>query len=158
MRPNTLEDVWKFVLKRGSRECWPWKGYITPAGYGKFRLRGKYIPAHRAVYMAVHGSIPDELDALHKCNRKDCCNPIHIISGNDSDNQIHYSLTDGAPSKSNTGIKGVSYNSARNQYQVTVDSGKSFLYRGPSLEEAVQARRDWEEEQRSKLRSQEFIL
>ena len=149
MRPNELQDVWKFVTKLGNASCWPWKGYISSSGYGKFRYAGKYLPAHRAVYFAVHGKVANNIPIMHLCNNKVCCNPEHLVAGTNSLNQLHYQLS--VSPKSSTGIKGVCYNSKRKQYQVTVDQGKSFLYRGPDLETAIAVRNEYDRKKVNQL-------
>lgn len=142
MKANQPKDVWKYVATRAPDECWLWQGYIRSDGYGKFRLNGKYLTAHRAAYIAANGQVLDGLEILHKCNMKACCNPSHLTASTSALNQLHYSLTTGVAVKSNTGIKGVSYNHTRKQYQVNSSTG--FLYRGPSIFGAWAARLEHE--------------
>ncbi len=150
MKPNTVHDLWKYVERGSDNVCWPWIGGIHKEGYGKARVHGRSTRlAHILIYEASTGIKPTQ-DVLHACNNKRCCNPAHLFEGNDSDNQIHHSLTQ-QPCRSNTEIKGITYNRTRRQYQVTVDSGKTFLYRGPDFNEARRARESWEAQQRERL-------
>lgn len=58
--------------------CWNWNGAPTEYGYGEFKLNGKKIAAHRAVYEAIVGPIPTGLILHHKCKNKICVNPEHL--------------------------------------------------------------------------------
>lgn len=43
-------------------------------GYKKIRLGGKTVLAHRALYKALVGPVPDELDMDHLCRDRACVN------------------------------------------------------------------------------------
>ena len=62
--------------------CWLWPGTCGPTGYGVFNFRrdGRSLstPAHRAVYQALVGSIPDGLELDHLCRNRRCVNPEHV--------------------------------------------------------------------------------
>lgn len=145
MRTNDSKSLYAYVKIGSENECWPWTGGLTTAGYGKARRAGRSTRlAHRLIYASVHGEVSDSVMILHKCNNKPCCNPAHLFPGSNAINQIHASLTGQRQPRSVTGIIGVSYNSKRRHYQVTVDGGKSFLYRGKDFFEACCARKSWE--------------
>lgn len=63
------------------------RGYKTPCwvafrhiggGYGKFRIGGKQVLAHRAMYEQEVGPIPDGLVIDHLCRVTICMNPAHL--------------------------------------------------------------------------------
>lgn len=58
--------------------CWLWTGAITVRGYGHVRLGGTMHRAHRAVYRAVRGDIPQGLELDHLCRVLACVNPGHL--------------------------------------------------------------------------------
>jgi hypothetical protein len=62
-------------LPPGLGPCWLWKGHVGPNGYG---YAGKGKLAHRVVYEALVGPIPDGLDLDHLCRVRACVNPAHL--------------------------------------------------------------------------------
>lgn len=72
--------------------CWPWVGPIHPNGYGFANLAGgARTTAHRAVWQALRGPIPEGMVLDHRCHNDDesctlttacphrrCCNPTHL--------------------------------------------------------------------------------
>jgi hypothetical protein len=49
---------------------------------------GKIIRAHRLAYQLTHGWIPSTVHVLHHCDNPSCCNPAHLFTGNQEDNNI----------------------------------------------------------------------
>lgn len=86
---NTLEDVWRYVEKRGPDECWPWTSNKTGGGYGSFTVNYKGYKAHRIVYFLTFGGIKlaapksnySKQFVLHRCDNPPCCNPAHLFLG-----------------------------------------------------------------------------
>lgn len=67
-----------------SGDCWLWKGYIAPNGYGTFRVGSlkdgtrRKVYAHRFSYIVYHGIIPPGLELDHLCRVRHCVNPAHL--------------------------------------------------------------------------------
>lgn len=59
--------------------CWLWTAYIGPNGYGYIN-QGNRRPntAHRVVYEAIKGPVPDGLELDHLCRVRSCANPAHL--------------------------------------------------------------------------------
>lgn len=78
--------------------CWLWSGCLVD-GYGRLRVDGNYILAHRFSYEYHVGLIPAELILDHQCHNKDltclggssclhrrCVNPEHLEPATRRDN------------------------------------------------------------------------
>lgn len=82
---NDEADFWALVEKRGSDECWPFRGQLDKDGYGQFQLKTRRR-AHRLVWEFVNGPIPAGMFACHHCDNPQCCNPAHLFVGTAADN------------------------------------------------------------------------
>jgi hypothetical protein len=78
---------WSKVKQLGPCDCWLWTAGTRKSGYGKFKLKGKEIRAHRFAYMITHKSFLSEHElVLHHCDNPSCCNPNHLFKGTTQDN------------------------------------------------------------------------
>jgi hypothetical protein len=68
--------------------CWFWQGakHSRNRGYGKFRLNGRVMNAHKAAYLMFRGEVADGLVLGHQCNCESCCNPFHLEAQSQSAN------------------------------------------------------------------------
>jgi len=58
-------------------DCWEWKGCRDPNGYGRLTTEGSSL-AHRVVWEALVGPIPEGLGLDHLCQNPPCVNPDHL--------------------------------------------------------------------------------
>lgn len=59
--------------------CWLVQRNVhKPSGYVRIGVNGKQVNAHRVMYEAVKGPIPDGLTIDHTCFNTTCVNPKHL--------------------------------------------------------------------------------
>jgi hypothetical protein len=66
---------WLRVNKTDS--CWTWTGKKR-AGYGRLKVDGRQLSAHRVAYELLIGPIPDGAQLDHLCRNRACVNPGHL--------------------------------------------------------------------------------
>lgn len=76
----TKEDRLRFerMCERDSSGCLKWIGANTPAGYGRFKLKGRLLLAHRFSFALRHNGIPSTGVIDHLCNNPWCVEPDHL--------------------------------------------------------------------------------
>lgn len=119
MTEKDIARFWSKVNKDGPipkhrpelGKCWMWTGYISKktkirsAGYGRFRLQGKYEVASRAAYLICKGSIPFGKMVCHHCDTPGCVKIDHLFIGDDLANATdrkqkgRYAVGDNNPSR-----------------------------------------------------------
>jgi hypothetical protein len=70
-------------------DCWKWIGAKTENGYGVIGAGARgtgVLKAPRASWLIHHGEEPGEMLVCHKCDNPECCNPLHLFLGTNSDN------------------------------------------------------------------------
>ena len=91
-----MEKFWKRVDRRSDGECWPWLGGVHLTGYGIFKHEGGQYKAHRVAYALARGGLEWSTGqrgsrgtvVRHTCDRRDCCNPSHLVLGTQQDNMV----------------------------------------------------------------------
>lgn len=79
-RPPTEASIrfWRLVDTNTPTGCWLWTGSTNEKGYGRFKVAGKNVRAHRFAYELLVEPIPDDLQLDHLCEVKACVNPAHL--------------------------------------------------------------------------------
>ena len=66
-------------VKQAESGCWLWTAEIEKEwGYGKTEVKGRRTGAHRAMWVAVRGEIPERLTIDHLCRVRHCVNVEHM--------------------------------------------------------------------------------
>lgn len=76
---------WPRVLIK-NEGCWEWLGAKDERGYGRLRVDGQLMLAHRHAYRICVERIPDGVLVCHRCDHPWCCNPSHLFPGTHADN------------------------------------------------------------------------
>lgn len=76
--PGAIERFNQKIHPEPNTGCWLWTGATFPRGYAAFKVAGRSVRAHRWAYEQVHGPIPEEFDAMHRCGATSCVNPDHL--------------------------------------------------------------------------------
>ena len=80
-----MERFWQKVVKGKSNSCWLWTA-CTDGIYGSVRIRNRNYKAHRVAFLLGNSVELSGMNANHTCDNPLCCNPQHLWSGTNGDN------------------------------------------------------------------------
>lgn len=86
-KPKSALDRFHASYKKSVTGCWLWRGAPRGSnGYGRIKVGGASMPAHRFSWIIHFGEIVGGLLVLHRCDTPLCVNPAHIFLGTHQDN------------------------------------------------------------------------
>ena len=66
--------------------CWIWTGAIQGHGYAHFSIkRCVAVRAHKWLWEQFNGPLPKGMHLHHKCGKKHCVNPAHLVAASPRD-------------------------------------------------------------------------
>lgn len=86
MHDRTLFDRLMALSVTDGNGCRIWQRSKDTRGYGHLRVAGRLMRAHRAMWVAVHGTLGDGLCILHRCDVRACIEPEHLFAGSQLEN------------------------------------------------------------------------
>ena len=84
---NKESRFWSKISVGAADACWNWNGAKDKDGYGNVKCGKQVTKAHRIAYALHNGKWPDDSMVCHKCDNTSCCNPAHLWTGTNQDNQ-----------------------------------------------------------------------
>jgi hypothetical protein len=81
LKPHTFDLVPERARKSitvDDHGCWVWTGAQSEHGYGRVKVGGRVVGAHRACWVWCRGAIPRRAELDHLCRNRACCNPRHM--------------------------------------------------------------------------------
>lgn len=67
--------------------CWIWQGGKDDDGYGRIKISGYYVKAHRLAWQLKYGALSNDC-VLHSCDNPSCVRPSHLFEGSRIDNNL----------------------------------------------------------------------
>ena len=80
-----LSRLYQYI-KKDENGCWLWTGGTRGPGYGRIKISGRSMQAHRVSYEHHVGKIPEGMLVCHACDIPGCINPSHLFLGTQKDN------------------------------------------------------------------------
>lgn len=109
IRQLSVKDFDRLMSKVKVNEetkCWEWQAARTKFGHGVFTVKSQWCSAHRVMFFAANGYLPEKPNlVMHDCENARCINPAHLLEG-DSEKNGRYP---GAITKFREGIRNKSF-------------------------------------------------
>lgn len=87
MRTKAMSKFISETISVEHDECVIWPFSKDKDGYGRLRMNGERR-AHRGIYKAAKGEIPNGCELMHVCDTPSCVNPHHLRPGTHKQNML----------------------------------------------------------------------
>lgn len=85
--PKPRPVVERILARSEARgDCVVWTGFCVRGGYGQTWRNGRKVYAHRAMWEAFHGPVPEGFEVCHTCDNPPCVEIVHLFLGTQQDN------------------------------------------------------------------------
>lgn len=118
--------------------CLLWTDGAATAGYGRVRVGGKDVYAHRYAWERANGPIPEGMHVDHKCHTPACCNIDHLRLATNAENSRNRS---GAYANNTSGYRGVHWSRSTGKWRASLMLDGRTIHAGlfTDVEEAADA-------------------
>ena len=82
----SLRSRYESKVNRSNSGCHLWTAGCDSHGYGRMKVNGRNVGAHRIGWELINGPIPSGKRILHSCDNPPCQNPDHWFLGSQLDN------------------------------------------------------------------------
>lgn len=86
-RGERLKKIWERTTKDPDTECWHYP-IVNDRGYPYTYHDGKWMGAHRVVFMLTGNTLLPGEPVHHKCGTIDCVNPAHLQKATAIENNL----------------------------------------------------------------------
>ena len=126
-RKLKVETLYEASENNDPDACWLWPHYVDPDGYGKVRVGGEIVSAHRFSYEYNVGPIRAGMLIDHACGTRSCFNPNHLRPVSKKGNAEHRTKLD---ANNTSGFRGVSFYRSSGKYVARVRHNGKILHLG----------------------------